>query len=157
MVANHRPLASSIPILAVALRQSTGRALRATGIVDLSVIGPIMRRVGGVIGRPEEVASLLRHGEMVGVWARPEWHLRGRVGRVPQDMVAPALATHATVLPAAVIAMPWSRSTRVEIGAPVSIVHRMGPLGPAELADASRAAIQRLVDESTPPRWPLPG
>jgi hypothetical protein len=34
---------------------------------------------------------------------------------------------------------------------------RPGPLAAAELADAIRQSIQRMLDESSPPSWLLPG
>jgi hypothetical protein len=74
---------------------------------------------------------------------------------VRAELVAPALDAGAPVLPVAVLAAPWRREARVEVGAPVRLRRRSGPLAAAELADAARAAIQRIVDEAAPPgaRW----
>src|SRR4029453_10631639 len=45
----------------------------------------------------------------------------------------------------------------VEVGPPVEPRRRTGPLAVAELADAARDAIQRIVDEASPPSWLVPG
>jgi hypothetical protein len=49
------------------------------------------------------------------------------------------------------------RRVRVEVGPPVQPRRRTGPLAVAELADAVRDAIQRIVDEASPPSWLVPG
>jgi hypothetical protein len=155
LVVNHRPLAGSLAIALVGIRRATGRVIRLVGIPDVAPLGVLLRRVGGVVNHPQEVTGLLRAAQLPAVPCRAEWRLDGRVGRVDGDLIAPALTTGATVLPVAVLASPWSRGARVEIGPPVRARRRRGPLAPAELADATRAAVQRLVDEATPPgaRW----
>ena len=57
----------------------------------------------------------------------------------------------------AVIAPPLVRRVRVEVGPPVAPRRHAGPLAVAELADAVRDAIQRIVDEASPPSWLVPG
>jgi hypothetical protein len=155
LVVNHRPLAGSLAVAVVGLSRATGRIIRVTGIADLAPLGVVLRRLGGVVAHPQEVAGLLRAGQLPAVPSRREWRLDGRVGAVPTDLVDAAAELGAPVLPVAVLASPWSRRARVEVGSPVRIRRRRGPLAAAELAAAARHAVQRLVDEATPPgaRW----
>jgi len=61
-----RRLSPSTPsIVARAVRLETGRVLRVVGIPDVAPIGPVLRRLGGVVDHPAEVRSLLRAGELV--------------------------------------------------------------------------------------------
>jgi hypothetical protein len=155
LVVNHRPWAGSLPVAVMGLREATGRIVRVVGIADVAPLGVVLRRLGGVVRHPQEVAGLLRDGHVPAVPCRPEWRLDGGVGRVPAELVAPAIDADADVIPVAVLVTPWQRRARVEVGAPLRRRRRRGPLAAAELADAARAAVQRLVDEATPPgaRW----
>lgn len=155
LVANRRLLAATPLLVAAAIGRATGREVRFTGIADLAPLGPALRRVGGVLARPDEVAGLLRHGQLPAVWCEPR--SSKRVGAVPQAFLAAAMATGAPVLPVAVIAPPLVRRVRVEVGPPVAPRPHAGPLAVAELADAVRDAIQRIVDEASPPSWLVPG
>jgi hypothetical protein len=155
VVVNNRPLAASLAVALIGIRRETGRVLRIVGIPDVAPIGPVLRRLGGVLHHPQEVAGLLRAGQVPAIPCRAEWRLNGRVGRVDAELVGAAIRTSAPVIPVAVLASPWARHARVEIGPAVRAKRRRGPLATAELADAARAAVQRLVDEATPPgaRW----
>jgi hypothetical protein len=155
IVVNHRPLAGSLAVALVGIRQATGRVVRLVGIPDVAPLGVVLRRLGGVVHHPQEIAGLLRAGHLPVVACCAEWRLDGRVGRVDSDLIAPALAAGVPIVPVAVLVSPWGRRARVEVGSPVRTRRRKGPLAPAELADAARAAVQRLVDEATPPgaRW----
>jgi 1-acyl-sn-glycerol-3-phosphate acyltransferase len=155
LVANRRPLAATPLLVAAAIGRATGREVRFTGVTDIAPIGPALRRVGGVLARPDEVAGLLRDGQLPAVWCEPR--SSKRVGAVPPAHLAAAMATGAPVLPVAVIAPPLARRVRVEVGPPVAPGRRRGPLALAELADAVRDAIQRMVDEASPPSWLVPG
>jgi hypothetical protein len=152
---NHHPLAGSLAIALAGVRHATGRVVRLVGIPDVAPLGVVLRRLGGVVHHPQEIAGLLRTGHLPAVPCRAEWRLNGRVGPVNSDGIAAGLAAAVPIVPVAVLAAPWGRRARVEIGTPVRTRHRKGPLAPAELADAARAAVQRLVDEATPPgaRW----
>jgi hypothetical protein len=155
IVLNHRPLAGSIAIALVGVHRASGRVIRVAGIPDVAPLGVVLRRLGGVIDHPQEIAVLLRDGRLPAVPSRAEWRHVGRVGPVRAELVAPALDAGVPVLPVAVLAAPWRREARVEVGAPVRLRPRGGPLAAAELADAARAAIQRIIDEAAPPgaRW----
>jgi hypothetical protein len=116
-----------------------------------------MRRLGGVVARPDEVGGLLRAGHLPAVWCQPRITTSHRVGPAPVPYLAAALEVGCPVLPVAVIAPPLARRVRVEVGPVVRTTRRPGPLAAAELADAIRAAIQRMVDEASPPSWLVPG
>ena len=155
LVANRRMLAATPLLVAASIGRATGREVRFTGIADIAPLGPALRRVGGVLARPDEVAGLLRDGQLPAVWC--EARSSKRVGAAPEPFLAAAMATGAPVLPVAVIAPPFVRRVRVEVGPPVEPRRRTGPLAVAELADAVRDAIQRIVDEASPPSWLVPG
>jgi 1-acyl-sn-glycerol-3-phosphate acyltransferase len=155
LVANRRMLAGTPLLVAASIGRATGREVRFTGIADIAPFGPALRRVGGVLARPDEVAGLLRDGQLPAVWC--EARSSKRVGAAPEPFLAAAMATSAPVLPVAVIAPPFVRRVRVEVGPPVEPRRRTGPLAAAELADAVRDAIQRIVDEASPPSWLVPG
>ena len=56
------------------------------------------------------------------------------------------------VHPVAVLGSAFDRRVRVEIGRAVTTRRtRKGPLGPSELADATRSALQKLLDETAGP------
>jgi hypothetical protein len=166
LVANRRPLGATPLLVAAAIGRATERNVRFAGIVDIAPIGPAMRRLGGVVARPDEVAGLLRAGHLPAVWCQPRITTSHRVGPAPVPYLAAALEAGAPVLPVAVIAPPLARRVRVEVGPPVvppsrtspsRSSRRPGPLAAAELADAVRQAIQRMVDEASPPSWMLSG
>jgi hypothetical protein len=52
-------------VIAAAVFRSVGRPLRVLGVPDVPPIGPLLRRFGGVVDHPAEVASLLRAGHLV--------------------------------------------------------------------------------------------
>jgi hypothetical protein len=77
------------------------------------------------------------------------------VGPVRAELVAPAVASGAPVLPVAISGNRFGRSLRVDVGPPlVRRRRRAGPLAAVELADGAREAVQALLDESAPQRWP---
>ena len=57
LVANRRLLAATPLLVAAAIGRATGREVRFTGIADIAPLGPALRRVGGVLARPDEVAG----------------------------------------------------------------------------------------------------
>jgi hypothetical protein len=151
LVANRRLLGATPLLVAAALGRATGRAVRFIGIPDVAPAGPLLRRLGGVIARPDEVAGLLRAGELAAVWCEPRVTTSRRVGRVPATYLDAALAEGAPVIPVAVLAPLLAYRVRIEAGAPVPARPGGGPLATADLADAVRQAIQRMADEASPP------
>ena len=65
LVSDRRLSPSEPAVIARAVRRSTGRVLRVVGIPDVAPVGPLLRRFGGVVDHPAEVAALLRAGELV--------------------------------------------------------------------------------------------
>jgi len=153
LVANRRPPASVPILVAHAVHEATGRRVRFAGIPDRAPTGPLLRRIGGVLDRPDEIMGLLRDGHLVAVFASAE-RRTGRVGAVHPRLVAPALALGVPVLPVAAMGKPFTRAWRVEVGADLPRRRQAGPLAEVELAEAAREGIQTLLDESTPPHWP---
>jgi hypothetical protein len=105
-----------------------------------------------VLARPDEVAGLLRAGEVVGVLLDRDVRQRAHAGAVPSALFAPAFEQGAPVLPVALVGRELGRSWRVRIGEPVTHPEGRGPLAMAALADRARAGVQQLLDEALPPR-----
>jgi hypothetical protein len=148
LVANAR-LASLAPLAAVlALGDRAGRLVRFAGIVDVEPVATASRRLGGVIGRPAEVAGVLRTGEVALVWCRSVVRSNPpRVGWVAPELLLPAVEQQTAVMPVAISGGRVGRHLRVEVGAPLRIRQQPSPLAAAELADVARAAVQALLDE----------
>jgi hypothetical protein len=147
VVVNARRYALTPVLTALALGDALGRAVRFVGRPDVAPFGPLLRRLGGLLDRPDEVAGALRCGELVVIGTEPQLHPR-QVGRVDHRLVAAALQTRTTVFPTAALTSPLSRQGRIEVGpATRSGRRRRGPLSELELADAVEQRIQRLLDE----------
>jgi hypothetical protein len=134
-----RGLDPAAPVaVATALRRATGRPARFLGLPDVAVLGPVLRRIGGAVGRPEELAGLLRAGHLVvlplGRALRP--------GTVPldEDDLVPAVDEGVTVVPGALGGAGWRRAWTLELAPPVV---RRGA-GPAALAEGVREGIASL-------------
>ena len=66
VLVSERRLSPSEPaVIARAVRRSVDRIVRVVGIPDIAPVGPVLRRFGGVVDHPAEVAALLRAGEIV--------------------------------------------------------------------------------------------
>lgn len=66
VLVSERRLSPSTPtVVARAVRRGSGRVLRVAGIPDVAPVGPLLRRFGGVVDHPAEIAALLRAGEVV--------------------------------------------------------------------------------------------
>jgi hypothetical protein len=152
VVANRRLGASEPFVLARGIRVATGRHVRVVGVPDIQPVGPALRRLGGVLARPDEVAGLLRAGEVVGVLLDRDVRQRAHAGRVPAELVAPAFELGIPVVPVALVGRELGRRWRVRLGQPVAHPPGRGPLAMAELADRARAGVQELLDEALPPR-----
>ncbi len=92
----------------MALTAATGRPARFVGRPDVAPVGAFVRRLGGLLDRPDEVAGALRAGELVVMGAHPELHPR-RVGRVDHRLIGAAVGAKAAVFPGATASSPWSR------------------------------------------------
>ena len=164
IVVNARRYALTPIVTALALGHATERAVRFVGRPDVAPFGPLLRRLGGLLDRPDEVGGALRCGELVVMGAAPELHPR-RVGRIDHAVIGAAVGARTPVFPAATLTSPLSRQARVEIGSAARAGRRRrGPLSELELADVVERRIQRLLDElggaqtGTPLDWlPLSG
>src|SRR4029077_13332892 len=103
VVANRR-LGIGEPIaIGRAVRQEAGRRRRWVGLPDIAPVGTPLRRLGVVVNRPGDVASLLRAGHLVGLPLSMSVRDRMRAGYVRPDDLAPALLVGAPVVPVAVV------------------------------------------------------
>lgn len=147
VVINARALALAPIFSALALSKVIDRPVRFVGRPDTAPIGAFLRRIGGLLDDPDEVAGALAAKEIVIVGASHDLHLR-KVGRVDHALVGAALAAGAAVLPAATSSNPIGRSARLEIGARSrSARTRRGPLAELELADQVARDIELLLAE----------
>lgn len=145
VVVNTRQFALTPIYAAFALSTELNRPVRFVGRPDTAPVGAFSRRIGGLLDHPDEVAGALVGGDLVVMGARADSH---SVGIVDHAHVGAALASGVRVFPAATSSSPFTRSARVEIGAPsTSPRRRRGPLAELELADRVRADIERLLDE----------
>lgn len=155
LVANRR-LGLVEPFVVVrGVRQATGRRVRFLGIPDVAPVGPLLRRLGGAINRPDELAGLLRAGHLAALPLGPGLRKPLRAGALSPESVSPALALDVPVIPVAVVGGELTGRWELIIGEPVPRPRARGPLALAELADEARAGVQALLDEAFPPRWPF--
>ncbi|MCU1394740.1 MAG: hypothetical protein JWM34_3168 [Ilumatobacteraceae bacterium] len=143
VVVNSRRLALSGIAAAWALGNALDRPVRFTGRPDIVPFGPLMRRVGGLLARPDEVAGALRAGEIVVISAGPTIDAHG-VGDVDAALVASTLRERVPMHVAAVTTSRFGRVGHIEVSTAVRVQRvRRGPLAEVELADHARS---RLVD-----------
>jgi hypothetical protein len=153
IVFNRRLGLSEPLVVAQALRRATDRDLRIVGLSDVPVLGPTLRRFGSVLDHPEEVASLLRDGALVGVPLGLEVRHRHRAGSLPPDAIASVVATGVPVVPVVAVGREVGRTWRVVVGDPLPPVERDHPLSLVTLAEDAQAAVQSLLDATLPPRF----
>lgn len=153
LVFNRRAGFSEPWVLARGIRRASGRFVRTVGVPDVAPAGPVLRRFGGVLDRPEEIAGLLRAGQLVGLPLARSLASRERAGAAEVALVGAALATGRPVVPVALVGRELGRAWRIVVGRPVDPVAQGGPLAVAELAEASRAGVQSLLDDALPASW----
>jgi hypothetical protein len=141
--------------LAVAVRVAVGRRLRVIGAPDAPVLGDILRKIGAVGYRADDVAALLRAGHLAAAPLASTW-LRSGAGAPPRELLAAILGY--PVVPAAVLPggpgplpiRPW----RVIVGRVVETVTHAVPgdtLAGAELAERTRASVNNLLEDARRP------
>jgi 1-acyl-sn-glycerol-3-phosphate acyltransferase len=136
--------------LAVALRQEAGRRLRVIGAPDVPILGDLMRKLGAAMSYQGDLAALLRAEHVAAIPLGNTW-LRTGAGTPPIQLLVAALGY--PVIPVAVrpggpLGLPL-RPWRVAIGEPLPVRANRGsgdPLAAAELAEAARDNVQRLLD-----------
>jgi 1-acyl-sn-glycerol-3-phosphate acyltransferase len=151
LVFNRRFGVSEPFVVARGVRHSTGRHVRITGAPDVAPLGPMLRRLGAVLARPDEVGGLLRTDHLVAVGLAPSPRRQQLAGVAPAALLAPALTTGTEVFPVAASGREIGRRWRVAIGAPIEHPTSRGPLAAEELGDRVRAGVQALLDDAFPP------
>ena len=141
LVVNRRFGISEPAVVAMGVREATGRRVRPVGIPDLPVLGGLLRRLGGVLDAPAEIRGLFRAGEVVAVPCSRQPVHAGLPGLLRSSTIAAALVAGAPVLPVAVTGHEIGLAWRVRVGAAVKM-----PRGDAmEVADATRDALAALL------------
>jgi len=154
LVCNRRLGVSEPWVMARGVRQATGRFVRTIGVADVAPVGPFLRRFGGVLDRTDEIAGLLRAGQLVGLTMARHVRTRERTGRLEVEQLEASLATGTPVVPVALVGREWGRTWKVVIGEPVAPPVAAGPLAATELAETTRSAVQALLDDALPSsRW----
>jgi 1-acyl-sn-glycerol-3-phosphate acyltransferase len=136
--------------LSVALRQESGRRLRIIGAPDVPILGDLMRKLGAVMSYAGDLAALLRADHVAALPLGPTW-LRTGTGAPTIQLLVAALGY--PVIPVAVrpggpLGLPI-RPWRVTVGEPLPVDAVRGsgdPLAAAELAEAAREGVLRLLD-----------
>jgi hypothetical protein len=140
--------------LAVAVRVATRRRLRVIGAPNVAFLGALTRRFGAVAATAEDLTSVLRAGHLVAVPLGPTW-LRTGAGTSPLVLVQ--AMTPFPVIPVAVRADgPFGTPVvwRVRVGMPITLDRSYAPsdpLGAAELSEAVRRAVGRLLADDDEP------
>lgn len=142
------------PLVALrAVHQSTGRRARFLGTLP-DPVDTLWRRVGGAVDRPEELAGLLRADQIVLLPLTPQRRSRRRAGDLSPDRLAPALSLGVPVIPLALVGNELLGRWRALVGEPVPRPAGSSPLSQFDLAARARSAVQALLDDAFPPRWP---
>jgi 1-acyl-sn-glycerol-3-phosphate acyltransferase len=153
LVSNRRIGAVEPFALARGIRRATGRRVRFIGIPDVPLIGPALRRVGGAVHKPGEVASLLRAGRYVTIPLGRRWRRKREAGSLTPEVLEPVLALDVPLIPVALAGGEITGRWRVYVGERVPMPVAPGPLGLAELAESLHDGVQALLDDAFPPRW----
>jgi hypothetical protein len=133
-------------VLAAGIHRATGRDVRLVGCPDVAPLATMLRRFGAVVAVPDEVAGLLRAGEVVAVAADRAPLRRSRAGAAPLALLEPALGLDVPVLPVAVRGRELGRRWQVSVGEPLPTPGGPAPLAEADLADHARRGLQDLLD-----------
>ncbi len=144
IVANRRFGISEPFVVLRAVRQATGRRARFLGIPDLPVVATVMRRLGGAVDRPDELAGLLRAGNVVMEYLEPRFE-RGQAGMLLPEKLQAALDLDVPVVPMALIGGEITGRWTVRIGDPVVRPAGRTPFSLSLLADAAQSGVQALL------------
>ena len=146
LVTNSRRFSLNTVYSAWALSNAAGRPVRFGGRPDIAPFGPVMQRVGGLLGSPEEIRGALQSGQLVIVSTASTASAR-HAGAVDPALVATAIAASTPIYPVASISTMFGRAARVEVGPQVrSRLTRRGPLAEVELAELVQRHVQRVID-----------
>lgn len=151
LVAN-RGLGFLEPLAVVrAVREASGRRTRVVGAPEVPVLGDALRKLGAIGYRPDDVAAILRAGNVAAAPLAPTWFQSGP-GEPPRALLVATLGF--PVLPVAVrpgfpLGLPF-RPWRVRFGEAVYPPAGTGPddqLAAAELAAEVQARVQALLED----------
>ena len=157
IIVNTRRFALTPISTALALGEALDRPVRFVGRPDTVPFGPFLRRVGGLLAQPDEIAGALRNGELVVLGAQGSANPR-YAGRVDHSLIAAAVRENIAVHVAATLSTMVSRQARVEVSAALrSRKKRHGPLAEVELAEHAQRRLQDLLDEMGGSRTGVPG
>jgi hypothetical protein len=146
LVNNGRRRSMAMLYTALAVGDIADRAVRFAGRPDSIPFGPALRRLGGILLDPAEIAAALRNGDVVVVSASPGRHPR-QAGAVAPRVMRAAIDTGVPVHPLATVTTIAARRVRIELGPQVSVKQRRrGPLADLELAEAAQRALQSMLD-----------
>jgi hypothetical protein len=146
LVANCRSWSMIGPVAALALADVLDRPVRFLGRPDIAPVGPMMRRLGGILADESELAGALNDGDAVLMTTAPTAHPR-HAGVVRTDFVGIAAQMSVPVHGVATLYTRLGRSVRLEVGSAVRPRRvRRGPLGDVELADATQRSVQTMLD-----------
>jgi hypothetical protein len=147
VVINSRRFSLTPWFVALSLSDAIERPVRFVGRADAAPFGSLARRLGGLLARPDEVASALRDGQVLVVGASGTLDPR-KVGDIDHRLIGPAVQLNIPVFPAAVAVSATSRSARIEIASAVKPPpKRRGPLAELELTTRVGDRIGRLLKE----------
>lgn len=134
------------------IRVATGRHVRVAGVIDVAPAGTALRRLGGILGDPDEVAGLLRAGRLVGLGlGREPLQVRG-VGELDDVLLAPGVESGVPVLPCAVRGLELGRRWRIVVGPPVG--YRSAD-SPRTVLDRLRSDLEALLRSRRGPLAPV--
>jgi hypothetical protein len=157
IVINTRKFALTPISTAWALGRVLERPVRFVGRPDIVPFGPFLRRIGGLLARPEEIAGALRAGELVVLGAAPTQHPR-HAGAVDHELLGAAVRENVPVHVGATLSTMIGRDARVEVTpALVPRQKRRGILAEVELADLAQQRLHELLDELGGTRTGVPG
>lgn len=143
------------PLVALkAVHEATGRRARFLGWTP-GPLDTLWRRCGGAVDRPEEMAGLLRAGEMVLLPLAAERRSRRRAGALSPERLAPAMHLDVPVIPLGLVGSEVTGRWTAYVGQPVARPSGSSPLALFDLAASARGGVQALLDECFPPRWLL--
>jgi len=158
IVINTRRFALTPIFTALALSERLDRPVRFVGRPDTIPFGPALRRIGGLLAEPAEVAGALRARELVVLCAASTSNGR-QAGALDPALIAPAIDEHVHVYVAATQSSMLYRHARVEVGHAMRVTStRRGPLAEVELAEHAQHRLQVALDELGPMQrslsWP---
>jgi hypothetical protein len=147
---------SELSAVSASVHRATGRVVRFVGLPDVAPFGPLLRRMGGILDRPEEVRSVLRAGHLVSAGAGRERGDRRYAGEVRPHTVLAAIESHVPIVPVAAIGVELGLHWKVVFGEAIEPPTHHDPLAATALADRVRRSLQHLLDEHGRNRFGLP-